>query len=463
MQIFGILFNISQPSFEAGYPKRVFYDARDIPNLPCARCGKKMLPKLEAENFLSKIRPSLRRCLKKLQSLKDIKEYQLLEELAEKYPRENIDQILSHQSSFASKPINKQIPEFIINRIKAVTFNASAVVRKLQKYRKYMSETNLELLDIMEIYAKKYPNLTLLEIITHPEVYGYHKRMVKMEKDTLEVKSQRVFKRMERIAEKMGKGKNEELKVLNLETLRVIQNRTNYDDTDECLENLYEDFISKINNRKDADKFKKLVKELPFAKTNPHRIIVKAAENHSPFGIIYHFFDRTNTFEHIKPKSQKGVNLQHNGIYMCADCNTKRGTTPYKKLFLKSADFGTFVQKQASMIMRYIMRGKLIRYDFYPQEVKKTLYEESGHIFKLDIKKYLKSQIEKSQAEIQKRKESCKKADEELRQIKKELTNLIQRQNALNSNQAKNNQKLIYEENKLNNYRQSLHEEENYG
>ena len=455
-------FEIYRPSFEGRYPNRIFYDARDIPNLPCARCGKNMLPKSEAENFLSQIRPSLRRCLKKLKSLKDMNGYSILDMLAKKYPRENIDQILSHHSGMDEKIITESIPKSFINKIMSVTFNAPVVVRKLQKYRKNMSETNLELLDIMEVYAKKYPELTLQEIITLPEVFSYHKHKVKNEKGVLAERSKKIFRKMEKIADKMGKDKKQELKLLNLENLKVIQNRTSYDAADEHLESLYEDFISQINDPKDAEKFRKLVSELPMAETNPHRIIVKAALNNSTFGIIYHFFDRINTFEHIKAKSKKGVNLQRNGIYMCADCNTRRGTTPYKKLFLKSSDFAINVQRQASMIMRYIMRGKLIRYDFYPQEVKKTLFEESGHIFKLDIKKYLQSQIERSLAEIHKKSEACQKVDEELRKIKKQLTGLIERQNALNSSLAKNNQKLKYEESKLNNYRQSMLEEDSY-
>ena len=458
--------NTNQLTFEGRYPNKVYSDVRDIPNLPCAKCGQKMLVRMEDQNFLTKIRPVLKTCLKKLKKFEKVNGYKILEQLANKYPKDNIDKILLREEE--KEQTNLLSPK-LVNEVRAITYNAPFVIKKLEKYRKYMDSTALELFDIMSVYAQKYPKMTFGEILTMPEIFNFHKEAVLLEKAAQEVKAQRIFDKMKVLTSGKHTSQNSEnsiqgkLTIANCDAIRIIKNNTNDDGRDLMLEQVYKNVLADIQNPKDVEKFKKLIKSLPKLSSNPHRIIVNTVQNESPHGIIYHLMNKINTFEHIKPKSQKGENGKHNGIYLCSDCNNKRGTTPYSEEFTMFPDFAKNTQKQASIVMRYILRGKLTGYDYYPQEVKKTLYEESGHIFKLDIKKYLKEQIKKYTDSLNKTRERFQKSREDVNNNKKELTKLQQKQKILKRKNKKNYEDLKKQKNKLEEIKQILKDDNNFG
>ena len=453
MQVF--FEGINQQAFEGRYPKGIFYDVRDIPNLTCAKCGEKMIRRQEAESFLSKIRPALSVCLKKSKELQQSKEFPLLDMIAKMYPKENIDKVLSHTKVEEIK----KIPIFVINIIKRITYNAPLVVKRLQKYKNYMSDAKLELLDLMEVYAKRYPDKNFEEIVEIPNVYNYHLQRVLMEKALLEQKAQKVFAKMEKVVHKYGKECLEDLRFVNIDVAKTIKNRTRQDDSEEFLEQLYKNVLSKITNEKDNDIFRKYINELPIAELNADRIIVRLADTGSSNGMIYHLLSRTNTFEHIIPQSKKGANTPKNGLCMCAECNGRRGTLPYTKEFQMLPDFGKHIQRQLSTVMRYILHGKLLHYDTYPQEVKKTLYKESGNTFKLNIKKYTEAQIEKTKKNIEEKKERIRNTNRKLYNVNRNIERLLNKQKKLKKDCTSSHQILKQEKNKLEMLKQSLNED----
>ena len=113
------------------------------------------------------------------------------------------------------------------------------------------------------------------------------------------------------------------------------------------------------------------------------------------------------SFEHIKPKWDKGGDNIANGIIMCRRCNQMRNRTPYGEFIEYHPMMPYNTQKQIMQISDFILNGKLNdEYKFWPIEVARTLEEYTDGKIKPDISDYCKrgarkiKKIERARSEI---------------------------------------------------------------
>lgn len=91
------------------------------------------------------------------------------------------------------------------------------------------------------------------------------------------------------------------------------------------------------------------------------------------------------TAEHIIPQAKGGRNLLENYISECAGCNNTRGETNLNEWIVNShPEMTTNIQKHIDLIIDKINSGRYKEFAWYPQEVSKTIYEQSKGLITLD-------------------------------------------------------------------------------
>lgn len=94
-----------------------------------------------------------------------------------------------------------------------------------------------------------------------------------------------------------------------------------------------------------------------------------------------------STIEHVKPKSQGGESSPINYILECADCNNNRHHTHLDKWARLRPEMGRNCQRQIDFVIDGIRRdvAELRGYSWYPEQIARTLKEESRGAIELKI------------------------------------------------------------------------------
>ena len=128
------------------------------------------------------------------------------------------------------------------------------------------------------------------------------------------------------------------------------------------------------------------------------------------------------SFEHVIQKSRQGSKDKGNGICLHRKCNRSRGTLPYTLIDRIYPDFQSNLQKQINTVMSYIKGGRLLTYEDYPQQIKKTMLYATHQRIRINIKKYLKYQAQKAKQNLEKEKQNLTLRTQKLKETKLEIT-----------------------------------------
>ncbi len=85
-------------------------------------------------------------------------------------------------------------------------------------------------------------------------------------------------------------------------------------------------------------------------------------------------------------------------------------------------DFQSNLQKQINTVMSYIKGGRLLTYEDYPQQIKKTMLYATHQRIRINIKKYLKYQAQKAKQNLEKEKQNLTLRTQKLKETKLEIT-----------------------------------------
>ena len=391
----------SNKNLNFGYrlPQKAVSDMRDISHLTCASCGKNMFTPEAMDKFIKSFMASSARALENsfLNRFKDGWAFKFVKELSKNNPRQTIDALM--KSDTAQKQLQNVDPrkkimlgEFMSVADK-ITLKSPRVMQKLSKYYDYFCKEDKEILDLMEVYAAKYPKNTFAEIFQKPEVAQHHTELFQAyKKQSMEQKIE-VFKRLREFSKKLPPQDVKKLQVTNNEALKVLNNDYYKPHIKRaCVEDIYNNFLKNCETKRIRKKLFDIIKNLPYDTPAADEFIALCAQNKTSDKEIVSKFaqEMTATFEHVKARSNKGEDTIENGIVLCKKCNTERSNIPYKVYLKLHPEMKKNLQRQMNRIMTFINREKLTGYDNYPVDIKKTLLNETDNLIKIKVKKYLK-------------------------------------------------------------------------
>lgn len=392
---------------------------RNIPNIPCACCGHKVISQASMNDAFKKLTRPLSMIIEKgfLDSWKRSPiVMDKLTKWAKEEPKSNIDTMIEehperyHELYDAVKSCVKN-PEGDIERDATSLFKdlfvrarslmrgSSVVIKNLMKFKDSLSGEKLDTFEQLEIYAKRYPRKTLNEIVNTKEVYKFHLLKNSLQSGDFAERVDFRFSNIEDILKKSKEFTPDEIENLRNAAMNIYT--IERDTESRCVRamKLYQDALDEKNLGKLRFKIFDELKKVPTTSTTKDSFFEYAHESNLSDSKIVDSLLRSSmsSFEHIVPHSKGGENRVDNGIVLCADCNEKRGNRHYDEFLLYHPAMPYNVEKQIAYVSDLISKGKLNgTFRFWPMRVSKTLSEYTGGKIKPDISKYCKKEQKKS-------------------------------------------------------------------
>lgn len=412
---------INTPSFQAQKPKIKYNEIRNIPNVPCACCGKKVL----IPETLRKIFSSISRPLSSILKLGGFSSWEnnsaimeLLKKLAEANPKksfqsiveekENYKQITEALQSIAEKKTKKpeeknryklSLFKDLLNNSESTLRSSGVVMKKLAKLKSYLDGTPLEVFEQLEIYSRKYPRKTLTEIINMDEIVKFHRMKNLLQRAETREQVDFHFENIQQIIQRAIPHPQEFYDELKEKALNIFASENDPIIRMARIKALYMKVLRKDQCEHLANKVNKEVDQMPITYTTKDSFFVFAHDNNfDDRQILASIFSPViSTFEHVVPKSQNGANKMSNGLVMHKSCNGYRSSMSYSKFFRYHTEMPKNIQKQVNFITRLILNGKLDgSFRFWPMTIAKTLFDYTDGAIDLDITKYCEKGLEQT-------------------------------------------------------------------
>lgn len=457
--------NASPKNVSFGYrlPEKIFFELKDIPQMKCGCCGNDMLQYNEITSILKTFAAGSKRALENsaLDRYRDSEAFSFLKKLSLKNPKVTIRGLLSNVQAGAEMrdlPPRTQIDIMHIALISdGITVKAPRVMQKLEKYKDCFSDDLKEVLNLMEIYALKYPKNTFSEIFRKPEIAEYHSNIATLNKKQLTLKKIDVFKKLRDLSVRLSPEDRKSLQETNSSAM-AIMNMEYYKPHIKkgLVEDLYKSFMKNCSDKTVEDELMKAVDEFPYGIPYSDIFINSCnIERKTDMDIVKRFLNELQeTEEHIMAQIAGGGNEKSNKILLCKKCNSERSSLPYPFFLRFHPEMKQNLQKQINKVITFIKHRKLVGYDDYPVDVKQNLLDQSDNILKININKYLQyreeqavQNLERAKAELAGNEEKFKETSlrlnainarlEEImaivRQIKKERHSVLDEYNSISS------------------------------
>lgn len=420
---------LNTTSFQAQRPKIKYNEIRNIPNVPCASCGKKVL----IPETLRKILSSISRPLSSMLKLGSFSNWEnnsaimeLLKKLAEANPKKSFHSIVEEEENYkqvqeilqpiAKKKAKKQPEETnryklnlfkdLLNNSESTLRSSGVVMKKLAQLKSYIDGTPLEVFEQLEIYSRKYPRKTLTEIINMDEIARFHRMKNLLQRAETREKIDFHFENIQQIINKVIPHPQEYYNELKENALEIFATEKDPIIRIAKIKAFYMEFLRKNQCEQLANKINKEIDQMPITYTTKDSFFVFAHDhNFDDRQIISSIFSPIiSTFEHVVPKSQKGANKMKNGLVMHQRCNCDRSNMSYRKFFRYHPEMPKNIQKQINFITRLILKGKLDgAFRFWPMTISKTLFDYTDGAVNLDITKYCEKGLEQTTERIETR------------------------------------------------------------
>lgn len=438
-----------------------FKDARidllkSIPNIPCACCGRRTLLPSRREAACQSLEKPLKSVLENLLPiLKDKKNVlKILKRIAEAFPNlsfskisENADtqnviynclkQFYGNKTSSKEERDKLALQLFIKLKLLAQQDlrSASTVIKRLQSFKKYLSDDYLQVFEQLEIYAQKYPRKSLSEIVQTNEVYNFHKKRNKLYQQHNQDKYNFHIANISKILK-------QPIEIVDMQLKEIINNDSIFPVYDTKtkkgkLRTLFESKLAEYNL--DAHKKEKIVSEidkLPLEESFVDNFFILASEKKlSDSAIIDRLINpQERSFEHIIPQLLKGKSHISNGMILCRHCNTSRQAIPYTEYLQYHPEMIVNTQKQIDYISKLILSGKL-ESDLmdWPIKVAKTLTYYTHGLIKIDTSAYEQKAMRKAEKQVKEMQEKKKQIKQTRKQIKKQLKELDEESEKISS------------------------------
>ncbi len=448
------MYNANQTSFKS----RMFdiQALQNIKGIPCACCGKKVISPEDVAHTFAKISRPLSESISKgfLDMWKSVPNiWAILNNFAQKYPKDSFDAIVQRDDddfhnirgavSADARKENPDVENRYINHLAKNAYvdilyssrteleAAEKVMDKFSQFKKYMSGKPLEAFETLQIYAQKYPDKRLAEIINLPEVYEFHKTRKELNDKKQNEKLNFHFKNIIKIIKS-----EDPLSVLCFKKNEIAVHDILHKYKDlvarkEAIKNLY---INRLDFMKCNNVSKQVLAEVAqfpdFRRTEDDFFVYAHDNNYSDAMIIRSLISPfMGTFEHVIPKVYSGSDSIYNGIVMCAGCNHSRGTYPYSKFIEYHPEMKKNTQKQIDYVIRQILTDKVndVTISRWPIVITRALKMYTNEEIKPEIADYTDYAIKFISDKYASDKAEIEKLNDLISDIRSEKTKLEER------------------------------------
>ncbi len=260
---------------------------------------------------------------------------------------------------------------------------SSYAVKHLGQLQEYMHTVEKACFDKIREVSKKNPNGNLQEILL--KILPEHLKRLKLNQF-------KVLDKIDAMSNDLSIDSALKLRQITTNARFIIMEDTNFSPFKRkpllaAMSSLKEELPEKDI----ATKICETINDLPSSSNDLSAFIVKYSRR-SPREIGQRLISPSVvTVEHVNPQHplegvSKGENNPRNYMLECAGCNSKRGNTPLDEWIHKNhAEMLVNVQKYIDFIIDKINSKVLVNYESYPEDVAKTLREQSKGLIELDV------------------------------------------------------------------------------
>ena len=430
----------SQPSFGYNLPKHPVSDIREISHLTCACCGDTMIRPSKFNEFLQHFSANSKRALEnlRLERYKDTGTYSFLKELADMNPRKTVKNLMQIDENKIKVQSLNQDEQFALSEVlsvaEGVTLPAPKVMKIFKKYYDHFSDNTKALLDVMDKYSESNPYKTFVEIFHNPEIIKVHQESLEKFNKRSVMDRVSVFRELQSLSSLKPEDRKY-LQQVNSNALTVFNSEYYQPHIKKAMvEDLYGNFTSSLEDENLRGNIMQIIKGFSYEEPFVDKFILDSVKlDKSDMDIVKSISEELlATFEHVQLKSKDGTRAKANGIVLCKKCNNERSNVSYP-LFLKfHPEMLENMQKQINRVVSFITNRKLIGYDSYPVDVKRTLLNNSDNILRINVRKFLKfykqralKKLEKAEAILNAENEKYDAASEKLKTVDLKLEEVM--------------------------------------
>lgn len=390
--------NNNSPNFGYRFPKNAVTDARFIPHLSCAKCGKKMLTLSEIDKIINNFRVSSSAAMNhdEFKSIQGTYEYECLADIAKQFPRISFARAINRKGvqkylSYLPQETQARILD-MVDISKGFSKKAPQVVKKLNPLKPLMPEIYLDLLVVMEDYAKKYPKLTFTEIFRKPEVMEHYRNIVESQRNQNTDTTNKIFKKIDAIMKQQPEELQKEYELVKSGLYKY--NALIGEEHKFAINSLFKPILNKIQDKKIIEKISKQLDKIPAYNYGVQNVILRfSRDGYDDMRLFKTMLeDISNTFDHIIPDCYSHDSSASNGLYMHRRCNSNRRVFKYADIQEAYPEFKENIQKQLNKLMAFINAGKLTGMAEVPYKIKRNLDSYTHGKISPDIRNYLKQQ-----------------------------------------------------------------------
>ena len=404
-----------------------FTHIKEIPGMVCAICGK---PTLSTEKYTKVIVPLSRSLAYNMSkgvldylSRKYPDVWAQLESLAQKYPKESLDEILTHHDVFLEFknsivktlepiPVPVDTPERIeldrsiahlfyntVDNARSFMKSSSVVMKQLMELKPFLTGAQKDVFEQFEIYSRKYPNKSLTEIINIPEIFQFHHLKNLLQRAETREQLEYRFDNILNLVKKENPKAVEYFMDLKEKTLEMFEEERNERIRAYKAEEIYSEALKEHGC---AQIEKEVLEELSLVpktfQTKDSFFDHAHSYGYTDGRILSALFGRILASEdHVEAVSSGGVDKVENKIVAHRSCNSIRKSIPYKEFLKYYPEMLEALQSQMNIITSELLKGNLPSFlRFYPIKVAETLYKESEAKINLDVSEYCTKSIEQS-------------------------------------------------------------------
>ena len=386
-------------SFSGNSNKLYLNDLRELPDLPCACCGKTMIENSKANDFLNKkiyypAYISLKRIktegyFNESRASKAMNEaYNYLKKYSSTSKKITVSDILTKRTVKDARkrlgPETSAAFDEIRELTKLVAHNSKYMVDEISKIKPDFHKVEKRIFKELQRLAHAYPDETFFEILNKPDIHKYYLKNLEEKQIAILDSVAKVAKiAPTKIKKEIFAEINKARAVFKDESPLVLHKRGR------VISSFHEN-LDKYKENSIVQNVFEMLTNLPDSKTDVDAFMIKGSQKNSNTIVEILINRQRNTFEHVKPHHREGDNGEnsiYNYIGLCGKCNGERQRTEYD-LFVKShPEMIANAQIQLNRIIDYINKGLLTGYDKYPEKIKTALLIESKGKINVDIKR----------------------------------------------------------------------------
>lgn len=378
-------------------------DPREL-DLHCACCNRLMIKNKTVLEFMNKkVYFPAKEALERIKSEQNFRlhekpkemqrAYSFMKQMANKNPSLNFDELMRLKKVLEYRkhtgPKIRAALEELRTRCRDVSHDISYIVEEIDKLNPDFQHTEQAVFQMFKMFSKIYPTETIETILNKPDIKEEYLAKLQSKQNNRLTKIQPLIQQLSpKYAKRASQALDKAYKIFNRESSDIIHKRTR---VIELFEKTFEPIQeNEKSDREIADLILRRLENLPSSKNDVSAFMVKHANKSSNSTVEILITRLRNTKEHVKPehrKNDKGISDKKNYIYLCGKCNHDRMTEKYDNFIKKHPQMPENTQKQIDEICDFVNQGILDGHDTWPNDIRKSLAEESEGLIVIDTTK----------------------------------------------------------------------------